>query len=315
MRTPPERVLVTGAGGFIGSQVAWFLAKKGCQVIALDRFRGGTYRNLYGFPGEIVCADIRTADYERLFRARTVDAIVHMAAITDTTETDEEVMLSVNVEGFRRLLEFAVDREIPVVYASSAAVYGKQKPPHHEDLPPDPQNLYAFSKVEMERLAGRYAELYGVRSLGLRFFNVYGPREAHKGKARSMVRQILDALRADRRPRLFPHGEQKRDWVYIADAVQAVWRALLYPGAGVWNVGSGRAETFNRIVEIGNALLGKNLEPEWIPNPYAFYQEHTEADLQRARRELGYEPKYSLEEGMRAYVEELLRGEPVPSAL
>jgi len=300
------RVLVTGGAGFIGSNVAKALERDGGhEVIVLDSFRWGAYRNLENFRGEIVAADLLKADLKGLFQHRPVARIFHLAALTDTTVVDEELMMSHNVEAFRRVLEYARDHEATVIYASSASVYGNGPVPMHEQQPLQPQNIYAFSKMAMERVARVYYENYDVPVVGLRYFNVYGPGEGHKKSARSMVLQILEAMERGEKPRLFRYGEQKRDFVFIDDVVRGTLLAAEKPDGTVYNVGSGQATSFNEIVRIINQCLGTDITPEWIDNPYSFYQQETWASIDRARSVLGYEPQFPPSLGIPEYIRRL----------
>jgi ADP-L-glycero-D-manno-heptose 6-epimerase len=193
--------------------------------------------------------------------------------------------------------------EAKVIYASSAGVYGNSEPPMVEDRGLEPENIYGFSKLMMDRIASDYMRRYPeMRIVGFRYFNVYGPREAYKGKTASMIYQLAVKMMRGERPRIFKWGEQKRDFVYIKDVVKANLLALEKDVSGIFNIATGRARSFNEIIEILNRELGTNLETEYFDCPYDFYQEYTEADISKARRELGYEPEYSLEEGIKDYL-------------
>src|SRR5207237_10150602 len=139
--------------------------------------------------------------------------------------------------------------------------------------------------------------------VGLRYFNVYGPREAHKGIPASMVLQLARQMKAGQRPRIFKHGEQQRDFVYVKDIVEGSIRALEAKQSGIYNLGSGRARSFNELVEVLNHSLGTSFKPDYIENPHAHYQNFTEADLVNVRQSLGYEPKYSLETCVDDYIQ------------
>jgi len=138
--------------------------------------------------------------------------------------------------------------------------------------------------------------------IGLRYFNVYGPREAHKGGPASMVYHLAQQMKAGQRPRIFKHGEQKRDFVYVKDAVEGSILALEALQSGIYNLGCGQARSFNELVDILNKCLGTKLPPDYIDNPHAHYQNFTEADLDKVRSTLGYAPQFPLEEGVRDYV-------------
>jgi len=167
-----------------------------------------------------------------------------------------------------------------------------------------PANVYAFSKVIMDNIANRAAaESPDWIVVGLRYFNVYGPREAHKGVPASMVYHLSRQMKAGQRPRIFKHGEQKRDFVYVKDVVEGSIRALDAQVSGIYNLGSGQARSFNELVDVLNKCLGTNFQPDYIDNPHTHYQNFTQADLTNARSALGYKPQFPLQEGVRDYMQ------------
>ena len=298
-----KRALVTGAAGFIGSNLALELERRGWSVVALDDFSSGNFENLRGFRGEVVAADVsRPQDWHD--RVGPVSAVFHEAAITDTTVADQLRMMRVNVEGFRDLLRFAVKvRAKSVVYASSAGTYGPGPCPMREAQAPNPLNIYGFSKMVMERVAAEFVlKARGLRVTGLRYFNVFGPREAFKNKAASMVWQLYLQMKAGRRPRIFKHGEQYRDQIYVKDVVEANLDALEAGRNGVFNVCTGRGTNFNAVVSALNGVLGKSFEPEYFDNPYPFYQEQTLGDPAGAKKALGFAARWSFADGVRDYL-------------
>jgi ADP-L-glycero-D-manno-heptose 6-epimerase len=208
------------------------------------------------------------------------------------------------VEGFRRILEFARSFKTPIVYASSAATYGiSGSGLNREDQAPKPANIYAFSKMILDNLAREYVRRSPTwRIVGVRYFNVYGPREAHKGIPASMIYHLAQQLKAGKRPRIFKFGEQKRDFIYVKDAVEATILGL-QAKSGVYNTGSGQPRSFNDIIDALRKQLDVKVETEYFDNPYPFYQPHTEADLTLSRKALGYQPKFTLEKGIRDYHE------------
>jgi ADP-L-glycero-D-manno-heptose 6-epimerase len=196
-----------------------------------------------------------------------------------------------------------------VIYASSAATYGiGSEGAMREDQPPAPANVYAFSKAQLDNLARLYArQSSSWKIVGLRYFNVYGPRETHKKLAASMIFQLYLQIKAGKRPRVFKSGEQKRDFVYVKDVVNLTIAALNAPRSGTYNCGSGAAFSFNEVIAELNKALGTKLDPEYFDNPYSFYQPHTEADLTAARNDLKYNPEYTPARGIADYVN-LLEG-------
>lgn len=293
------RALVTGGAGFVGSNICWELAARGWDVVALDDFSAGSFKNLQGFPGDVIAADIGETAYWAP-RVGKIDAVFHQAAITDTTVTDQRKMMRVNVEAFRDLLAWAAKSKVKkVVYASSAGTYGDLPVPHREDAVPKPLNVYAFSKAVMETAA---ANAKGVKAVGLRYFNVFGPRESHKDKYASMIWQLSLQMRAGRRPRVFEFGEQYRDHIYVKDVVDANIKAFEKAAPGVYNCCTGRKTDFNAVVAALNGALGTNLAPEYFKNPYSFFQNETLGDPVKARKAFGFAASWTAERGISDYI-------------
>ena len=297
-----KKYLVTGGAGFIGSNIAKTLEAQGHEVTVLDDFsKNGHFKNLIGFKGDVITCDLFTnVPHDMYF-----DAIFHEAAITDTTVMDQKAMMEQNVEAFKNLLEFAAENEIKkVIYASSAATYGNGPVPNVETQPTHPENVYGFSKVIMDNVARQFSEDNNdMKIIGLRYFNVYGPGEYHKGKMASMVYQLYNQMKEGKRPRVFKYGEQQRDFVYVKDIVKINMCALKNgKETGVFNAATGVPRYYNAIIACLNKELGSNLEPEYIDNPYPFFQLKTQADITKSKEKLGYEPDYTLEKGIADYV-------------
>jgi ADP-L-glycero-D-manno-heptose 6-epimerase len=298
-------ILVTGGAGFIGSNLVLTLQERMPQgrLTVIDDFRSGDFKNLAGYKGDFVAQNLATLDWQQQFGDEEFDAIFHLASITDTTLHDQFVQVHDNVESFRRLLDFAKPNRTRVIYASSAATYGAASTASVETNGAAPANVYAFSKAIMDNLANRAArESQDWNIVGLRYFNVYGPREAHKGVPASMVYHLSRQMKSGQRPRIFKHGEQQRDFVYVKDIVEGSIRALKAKQSGIYNLGSGRARSFNELIDVLNRSLGTDFRPEYIENPHAHYQNFTQADLASVRSSLGYEPKYPLEIGVADYM-------------
>ena len=298
-------LLVTGGAGFIGSNLVLALQEQfpKARLTVIDDFRSGDFKNLAGYRGDFVAQDLARLDWDGQFGDEKFDGIFHLASITDTTNHDQFEQTHDNVESFRRLLDFARRSKTRVVYASSAATYGNATGASSESSGAAPSNVYAFSKAIMDNIALRAAaEDEDWVIVGLRFFNVYGPREAHKGVPASMIYHLSKQMTAGQRPRIFKHGEQQRDFVYVKDIVQGCLRAFESLKSGIYNLGSGKARSFNEMVAILNRCLGTDFEPEYIENPHAHYQNYTQADLAAVRGALGYEPEFPLEAGVADYM-------------
>lgn len=302
-----HNILITGGAGFIGSNLALKLQRDypDAKILILDDFSSANFKNLKGFKGTVLSCDVSTDELFFKVGEFKPDIIFHLASITDTTVTDQDLMMRKNVDGFRNILEYAYDEECPVVYASSASVYGnvKESVPLKEDREKSPENIYAFSKYVMDNIGMEFSEKAGIKVVGVRYFNVYGPRESHKGKFASMIYQLYLQMKQGSRPKIFKWGQQKRDFVYVKDAVEATILAARAPKSTIYNVGSGQATSFNEVVHLLNQALGTNYEPEYFDCPYDFYQEFTQADMSKIREELGFVPKYSIQRGIKEYVD------------
>lgn len=308
-----RRYLITGGAGFIGSNLAAALAARpGSEVVVADDFSSGHWHNLLRVDCEVragACDATRLVD--EVARGDYC-AVLHQAAITDTTVMDQRRMIEANTNAFADLLAASADSGTRMIYASSAGTYGNSPAPNRIGEGESPENIYGFSKLAMDRIAMRRFESHSAPVIGLRYFNVYGPGESHKGSTASMILQLYQQVMAGKKPRLFKHGEQRRDFVYIRDVVAANLAALEAPRSGICNVGSGQARCFNDIIGNLGRLLGRQLDVEYFDNPYAFYQNHTEADLSATSRLLNWQPAWTLEEGMDEYMSLLQAGHAGP---
>ena len=302
--------IITGAAGFIGSNLVRGLNDRGIRdVIAVDDLTlGEKFRNL---------ADCEIADYLDLRDFRElirrgapgleITAILHQGACADTTEANGRYMMDANFEASKELLHLAIERRVPFVYASSASVYGNAT--HCVESPEceGPLNLYAYSKLLFDRYVRRWLDRVETTVVGLRYFNVYGPREEHKGRMASMVSQLYAQLRDTGVARLFEgtdgyeDGEQRRDFVSVGDVVDVNCSFAAGPARrGIFNLGTGRSRSFNDIARTLIARLGRG-RIEYVPFPDSLrgkYQSFTQADV-RALRNAGYDrPFTTLEDGI-----------------
>jgi len=319
-----KTILITGGAGFIGSNLAFYFQENypEARVVVLDLFRSnltlsngnlksfGHFKNFIGFRGDVISGDINDKGLLALISSRyKFDYIYHEAAISDTTAEEQDLMIQTNVNAFVDLLEMAVAHGANMVYASSGATYGDAPSPQVVGREA-PQNVYGFSKLMMDHTARQYAQKYtNISIVGLRYFNVYGPREFFKNKTSSMVVQFGHQLLSGKNPKLFENSDQiLRDFIYIEDIIQANILAATPRESGVFNVGTGKARSFQSMVDILQRELGTSYVCEYMPNPYiGRYQFHTEADIQTTRDVLGYAPRFEFEEGIRAYTPEIKR--------
>lgn len=287
------KILVTGASGMIGNNISNYLIKNGYQVYHTCT----TNENVVG--GICLDNDFANVDWRKVGK---IDAVLHQAAITDTLITDRQRMMKINLHDSITLFKQAIEHGCKtIVYASSCAVYGDAPAPFVEDGYKNPLNVYAESKLMLDKEAMELTK-HGVNVVGLRYSNVYGPGEKHKLHSASMVYQLAQQIKKLNSIRLFEFGDQKRDFVYVDDVVMANMEALQGKVSGIFNCGSGIARSFNDIVAILNKLQKTNIAPTYIKNPYEkAYQNLTECNMIKAKDQLGHTPRYTLERGIAAY--------------
>jgi len=316
-----KTILITGGAGFIGSNLAFYFQNNHskAKVVVLDSFRSGEtfsngnlrsfghFKNLLGFCGEVISGDINDkellADLEKNYK---FDYIFHEAAISDTTVQEQDLMIKTNVNAYGDLLKLAISHNANMIYASSAATYGNAPSPQTVGSE-EPNNVYGFSKLSMDYLSRDYMKKVSIKIVGLRYFNVYGAREYFKNTTASMVLQFGHQLLAGKNPKLF-EGSDKilRDFIYIEDIIQANVKAMQPKESGIYNVGTGKARSFQDIVDILQKELGTTLKCEYIPNPFiGSYQFFTQADIESTKEMLGYQPAYEMEDGIKGYVDEI----------
>jgi len=314
-----KTILITGGAGFIGSNLAFYFQENypGAKVIVFDKFRSeetfsngnlksfGHFKNLLGFNGIVISGDITNKEDLEKLEEYDIDYIFHEAAISDTTVADQKIMIDTNVNAFKDLCDLAVRKNASMIYASSGATYGDSKifKVGHEK----PNNVYGFSKLMMDNLAKEYYDK--IRVIGLRYFNVYGPREFFKNKTASMVLQFGLQLLKGESAKLFVDSDKiKRDFIYVEDIIQANIKACVSNKNGVYNVGTGIARSFQDIVDILKKELNIQRDDVYIPNPYVKqYQFFTQADIEDTKKYLNYNPRFSLEDGIKAYLPEIIR--------
>ena len=308
-----ERYLVTGGAGFIGSHIALTLAAQGKRVRVFDDFSTGRIENLTGANGELADIEIMRGDLRDIDAVRAaavgVEVIFHEAAIASVPRSLAEpaLTLDVNVKGTLHTLEAARHAGVRrVVIASSSAVYGDTPTlPLREDLRPRPLSPYAAHKLTSEQLCEVYARLYGLETVALRYFNVFGPRQDPNSEYAAVIPRFVTRLRAGERPIIYGDGEQTRDFIHISDVVRANLLAATVADAvgGSFNIGAGERVSLNQLLRIASELLGAEAQPEYQPARAGDIRDSV-ADISLARRALGFAPQMSL----RAGLAELLAG-------
>jgi len=290
-------IIVTGAAGFVGSNIVRCLNSHGrSDIVAVDSLEDGRkYENLV----ELDLLDYWDVDALERNLSTTpyglppVSLVVHQGACSDTTEWNGRIMLEKNFEASKRLFHFCVDHGIRFVYASSAAVYGLEANFEEDARNERPLNVYGYSKLLFDRYVRRRLPALDSPVVGLRYFNVYGPGEGHKGGMASVAWHLRNQVQETGSVRLFEGshgygpGEQRRDFVHVADVAAVVrWFAEHGGSSGIYNVGTGRAQSFNDVADAVLAWHGSG-GIEYIPFPEhlkGHYQAFTQADLSRLRR-------------------------------
>lgn len=303
------RVLVTGGAGFIGSHIAEALLDRGDSVVVLDDLSTGRQRNLDALSGDLEVIRGDLCDRDALERAvRGVQAVFHQAAVPSVAASvDDPVRCDeVNVHGTVRLLEAARSAGAErFVLAASAAAYGDDPElPKREDMRPQPKSPYAASKVAAEHYVRVFAELYGMKTVALRYFNVFGPRQDPGSDYAAVIPKFVTSMIAGERPRIFGDGEQTRDFCYVGDVVAANLLALESDQARgqVLNVAGGESMTVNELVVALNHVLGTDITPVHEPARAADIR-HSRADVSLAQRVLGWQTSVGIEEGLARTVE------------
>jgi ADP-L-glycero-D-manno-heptose 6-epimerase len=254
--------------------------------------------SLEGFRGEIRAVDVA----EKIEIPGRFDTVFHQAAITDPRHADDEETLQKNLTGFENVVSFCLGMGARLIYASTAGLYGNGPLPMREDQELEILTAYGESKRQIDSRAETLFERLPI--VGLRYFNVFGPREAHKGRPASMILHLAGQIRQSGRARLFKHGEQRRDFIYVKDVVQANLNALSAP-SGIYNVGTGVGTTFNDLVAALTDVLGTRATIEYFDMPFdpATYQHHTVADTRLARERLGFKASWALRPAIADYLQ------------
>jgi ADP-L-glycero-D-manno-heptose 6-epimerase len=314
--------LVTGGAGFIGSNVVASLNEAGAADVVVNDLLGRDDAKWRNLAKHKVADLVPPSELMAWLSSRKLDAVIHMGAISDTTATDADLVMENNFRASLRLLDWCTLNRTPFIYASSAATYGDGSQGFDDDWSPDalqklqPMNLYGWSKHLFDvALAERYAKKDALPPhwAGLKFFNVYGPNEYHKGHMMSVLAKVFDVAKAGQPVKLFKShkpgvadGDQRRDFIYVDDAV-AVLRWLLDTTSvnGIFNVGTGKAESFRDMIGAMFKALGRAPDIDYIDMPEVIrgqYQYFTQANVENLRR-AGYNADFTpLEAAVGSYV-------------
>ena len=308
-------IIVTGGAGFIGSNIVKGLNARGIKdIIVVDNLTDGKK-----FINLVDCDYLEYLDQENFlellltdaFAGESIQTVFHQGACSDTTEWDGRFMMENNFEYTKVLFQFCQEQEIPLIYASSAAVYGHGKIFKEERQYEAPLNVYGYSKFQFDQYMRAFSQDFSAQVVGLRYFNVYGPREQHKGKMASVAWHHYQQIKESGVVKLFgahdvyTAGEQRRDFVFVDDVVAVNLFFMDHQEhSGIFNLGTGRAQPFNDIAHTVIQWAGRG-EVEYVPFPESLkghYQSFTEADISKLRA-VGYDAAFhSVEQGVSKYL-------------
>jgi len=299
------KVLVTGGGGFIGSHIVDRLLADGHDVRVLDNFATGRRENLLGVLSEIDVVEGDIQSYERVHNAVAgCDVVLHQAALPSVPRSVQDPLTSnaTNVTGTLNLLLAARDSGVRrVVYASSSSIYGANPElPKREELLPQPISPYAVAKLAGEGFCRSFNEVFGLETVALRYFNVFGPRQDPLSQYAAVIPNFITALLEGRPPVVFGDGEQSRDFTYVGNVVEGNVLAMTAEGAAgkTLNMAAGDRTTLNQLLDHLRRLIGSDVEPRYEPTRLGDVK-HSQADVSAAERVLGFRPLVSVEEGLR----------------
>ena len=294
-------MLVTGGAGFIGSNLVERLVREGHNVCVIDNLNSGNENNLAAVRGKINFKSGNSGELESF--GKKFDVIFHQGAYSSSPMyKNNPLLLAEVIRDFIQILEYAKKNGTKIVFASSSSVYNGVAPPHREDAPLAVTDYYTEGRIEMERLAKLYHDLYGVRVIALRYFSVYGPHETYKKQYANLITQFLWAMQKNEDVVVFGDGKQTRDFTYVDDVVEAnvmaARAAASNNGYGVYNVGTGRNYTINEMISMLEKATGKKAKLKYVENKIKNYVGETLADVSKADKELGFRAKIALKEGI-----------------
>lgn len=310
-----KRVLVTGGAGFIGSHTVDFLLQQGLDVVVYDNLSTGKLTNLDLFHPNFRIVQDDILNYPKLLAELSYcDAVIHLAALSSVPKSIENPIqsLKINTQGFLVILEGIreLKKDMRLIYASSASVYGHtHELPCSDETPHLSQVIspYALEKANMERYADLYAHLFGIKSLGLRYFNVYGTRQDPRSSYSGVITKFINCYKQREPMPIFGEGEQSRDFIFVNDVVRANFLALQSDFCGVLNIATGVSETLNNLVRYIEKVGGERAEVNYLPAQAGDIL-HSYGKTEKAAKNLGFNSSTALEQGIASLCEERILG-------
>lgn len=305
-----KKILVTGGAGFIGSNLVRFLLDQNMEVMVIDDLSTGNIDNLKEFLKKIefIKGDIRDLDLlQKNFKR--VDTIFHQAAIPSVPRSIHDPINSItsNINGTLNVLVAARDQGVRrLVYASSSSIYGNAKEEFkHEDLPHSPMSPYALAKYTGEKFCQLFYELYGLNTISLRYFNVFGPRQNPDSEYSAVIPKFIKIISKGEKPIIYGDGQASRDFTYVDNVIHANWLASQHNNKLAhgerMNIACGESTTLNQLIDFINKELGTNVKPHY-DQPRPGEVKHSKAKIDKAKKLIGYKPVKKFREGLKETV-------------
>ena len=291
-----KEILVTGGAGFIGSNLVEALCR-GNEVTVLDNLHTGKRSNLKNAIDDGV--KFVKEDAKDIGKIKgEFDYVFHLGIYSASPMyRDNPNLVGEVVQGMTNVLEYCKKSGSDLVFASTSSIYNGIEPPHKENLIPGVTDFYTEARIACERLGELYSKLYDINVAAIRFFSVYGYNDAGKGNYANLVTQFMLSMLKEERPVIYGDGEQRRDFVFVSDVVDALLRASAIKGFGVYNAGTGKNYSLNEAVEKLQKITGRKIKPKYIKMPVKNYVMVTQADTSKAKKELGFSAKINLDKG------------------
>ena len=292
-----KRILVTGGAGFIGSNLVESLYGDN-EVTVIDNLHTGKKSNIKSeMDNGVVFIKGDAKDVRKM--KDDFDYIFHLGIYSASPMyRDDPNLVGEVVQGITSILEYSKKHNTPLVFASTSSIYNGIEPPHRENVIPGVTDYYTEARIACERLGELYSKLYDVNVAAMRFFSVYGYKDIGKGVYSNLLTQFMDAMMKKERPVIYGDGEQRRDFVFVTDVVDALKRASSAKGFNIYNVGTGKSYSLNEAVEKLQKITGKKVKPKYVKMPVKNYVMVTQADVSKAKREIGFSAKVDIDKGL-----------------
>ena len=296
------RFIVTGGAGFIGSHLAEELLRSGCEVIVIDNLTLGRRENVPKGAKLLEC-DSGSLDISAL----KCDGVFHLGMPSSSLMyRKNRYLVAKTIHEAIEVFEYCRRHNVKIVFASTSSLYNGNPTPFHEEMPIHVTDYYTETRYLIERMARLYHDFFGVKAIGLRLFSVYGPREEHKGEYANVVSQMIWSALKDEPFLIYGDGTQSRDFIYVEDVVRAFIMAMESDiEYDIFNVGFGKAYSFNEVAKMVGDALGKEVKVVYKPNPIKNYVFHTLADTTKAEKVLGFKARIPLKEGIERIIKSL----------